>query len=494
MVDLARPGPGDAPDGRETDRRTLRVLAVEDNETDLELLLYELGRCGVPTDTTWVVDAAGLRSALRSPADLVIADYSVPGLDVPDTIRIVREHDPDVPIIVVSGVMDEATCVAALRLGAADYLLKDRLSRLGPAVSQALDHRDRIVAQRQAEDAARQAAAITDALVRYSPLGVYVTAADGRVLLRNETFDGIRDASDDVGATGVPRSFAARDSACRAARLPVEADEQIGDRTYRSLRFPLPGPDGGPVAVAATYVDVTAQHRLAEEEAELHRLRASFVANVTHEIRTPLASICGYAELLAGSEAGELNPAAARAATAIERNALRLHGLISDLLILSGLEPDLAPRAASSDLADVVGQEVDAVRGQPFSTRHRFELRLSSPAPARGDKAKLQRAIHHLLTNAVKHTPALTRIRVSLDTDRGQTTLTIDDNGPGMPETVLQHLESTFVRADEADREVRAGAGIGLPLAHRIVRGQGGDLAVSSSPDGTVVRLCLPAE
>ena len=87
MVDLARPGPGDAPvapDGRETHRRTLR--AVEDDETDLELLLYELGRCGVPTDTTWVVDAAGLRSALRSPADLVIA------------IRIVRGQGGDLAV------------------------------------------------------------------------------------------------------------------------------------------------------------------------------------------------------------------------------------------------------------------------------------------------------------------------------------------------------------------------------------------------------------
>src|SRR5919199_4483011 len=119
----------------------LRVLILEDVPADTELMLRELRRAGFDPD--WQrVDAAPEYLARLDPApDVVLADYSLPQFDALAALRLLRERGLDVPFIVVTGSVSEEAAVECMKRGAADYLLKDRLSRLGPAVSQALEQR-----------------------------------------------------------------------------------------------------------------------------------------------------------------------------------------------------------------------------------------------------------------------------------------------------------------------------------------------------------------
>ena len=121
--------------------KPLRVLVLEDRADDAELTVHELRRAGYAPDWVRVDDEAGFRAALSPDLDLVLADYHQPGFDALRALRIMLAQHLDIPFIIVSGAIGEETAVAAVREGAADYILKDRLARLGTAVDNALEQK-----------------------------------------------------------------------------------------------------------------------------------------------------------------------------------------------------------------------------------------------------------------------------------------------------------------------------------------------------------------
>jgi len=132
--------------------RQISLLVVEDSDLDYELLLALLGRDGLRIRPQRVEDEAGMRAALqRGPVDAVITDHNLPRFDSLAALKIAKEVDPDLPVIVVSGEMSEELAVAALHAGADDFVLKSRMFRLGPALSRSLvtadDRRSRNRAQ-----------------------------------------------------------------------------------------------------------------------------------------------------------------------------------------------------------------------------------------------------------------------------------------------------------------------------------------------------------
>ena len=107
----------------------LRLVIAEDYPPDVDLLLAELRRAGYDPKATVVDSRDAFIAALDSDPQVVLCDYTLPSMTAPDALQILGLRSPDLPLIVVSGTMDEAVCVTSLRLGAADYLLKDRLGR-----------------------------------------------------------------------------------------------------------------------------------------------------------------------------------------------------------------------------------------------------------------------------------------------------------------------------------------------------------------------------
>ena len=124
----------------------IRLLLIEDDARDSELMLRALHKDGIACDTTIVRSRADLARLQRQPFDVIITDYRLPDLTAADAIAQIREHQPDVPFVVVSGSTSEEQLLAMLRLGADDYLLKDRLTRLGAAVRSAYE---RLVLRRE---------------------------------------------------------------------------------------------------------------------------------------------------------------------------------------------------------------------------------------------------------------------------------------------------------------------------------------------------------
>lgn len=125
--------------------RPIRLLILEDNPNDAELAIYELERAGFEPDWVRVDTESAFVQRLDPNLDLIIADFKLPQFNGLEALRRVRERNLEVPVILVSGTIGEEMAVRLIKEGAADYLLKDRLTRLGVAVDQALAaHQQRV--------------------------------------------------------------------------------------------------------------------------------------------------------------------------------------------------------------------------------------------------------------------------------------------------------------------------------------------------------------
>ena len=147
----------------------MRALIVEDDRVDAELIVRELG-AGRPLVTEIVATSAAVRAALTGAAwDIVLVDWAIPGFGALSALEIVRELGLDIPVIIVSGSISEEAAIHAMRAGARDFVRKDRLGRLVPAVERELREAETRAARRRAEAELRAAAERCRQLFEYSP-------------------------------------------------------------------------------------------------------------------------------------------------------------------------------------------------------------------------------------------------------------------------------------------------------------------------------------
>ena len=160
----------------------LRVLILEDRQTDLDMMVYELKRAGFDPHLSHALDAAEYASRLSPHLDVILADYSLPQFDALAALKILQERNLHTPFIVVTGSISEEAAVACLKAGATDYLLKDRLARLGPAITQALESRKNLEAKIAAEEEIRRRNRELTVLNRI--IAVSAESGDERVFLQ----------------------------------------------------------------------------------------------------------------------------------------------------------------------------------------------------------------------------------------------------------------------------------------------------------------------
>ncbi len=164
----------------------LNVLILEDNPADAELLIRELKRSGFDPDYRRVETEAEYLAALDPMLDVILSDYSLPQFTGLQALQLLQERDLDIPFILVSGTIGEDVAVSAMRQGATDYLLKDRLARVGLAVSRALQERGLRTQKRGAEAALRQSEKRFRALIENSADGIVLLDPDGTVLYTSQ--------------------------------------------------------------------------------------------------------------------------------------------------------------------------------------------------------------------------------------------------------------------------------------------------------------------
>ena len=165
--------------------KPLRILLIEDDPYDLELVVATLRDSGFQFDYDNTRTGAGLMALLdQNEYNLILSDYNMPGFDGLTALRLVRERTSAIPFILVSGAMGEEIAIESLRAGATDYVLKDRLARLGPVVKRALQEYEERLTRIKAEQALR----LLNQAVEQSPVSVVITDASGAIQYVNPKF------------------------------------------------------------------------------------------------------------------------------------------------------------------------------------------------------------------------------------------------------------------------------------------------------------------
>jgi signal transduction histidine kinase len=218
----------------------------------------------------------------------------------------------------------------------------------------------------------------------------------------------------------------------------------------------------------------------------LDRARAEFIANASHELRTPIFSLGGFVELL---DEDEPDPAVrAEFVRTMREQIARLTKLTADLLDLSKLDADVMEVSADEvDLASVAHRVADEFG--PAAEQHSspVEVDADGAATAMADADRVAQIIRILLDNALTHTPEGTSISISTQRRDGSASLVVADNGPGIGPHIRDRVFDRFYTGDRV-----SGSGLGLAIARGIVEAHGGRIWLADSPSGTRVRFSLP--
>ena len=227
------------------------------------------------------------------------------------------------------------------------------------------------------------------------------------------------------------------------------------------------------------------EQSFAVREASEERM-SQFVADASHELRTPLAAVRGYAELFRQGAVSQPEDVAG-AMRRIEDEAIRMGGLVEDLLLLTRLDTRRPLERATVDLTVVAADAVQDARALD-PTRHVRLLGLSGdlqPTTFEGDEARIRQVVTNLVGNAVNHTPAGTDIEIAVGSVAGRTKLEVRDHGEGVDPVRARRVFERFYRADPSRGRANGGGnGLGLAIVAAIVSAHGGRVGVANTPGG----------
>jgi signal transduction histidine kinase len=258
----------------------------------------------------------------------------------------------------------------------------------------------------------------------------------------------------------------------------------------------------GPLSAAAldaarTLADVTSAYlvnaRTRHELQELGRAQNDFVSKISHELRSPLTGIIGYAELLIDEAPGPLNEQQQDMLAIIQRNSRQLLRLIEDLLTMSRFEAEGDElNLATFDVRDVVERARETTAPLVASSELELAVDIGPGVYIRGDQAQLERAVLNLVSNAIKFTEPGGRIEIHARAERDAVALDVRDTGTGIPVEEQHQLFTRFFRTRQSKEQQVPGTGLGLCIVNHIVQAHGGVMRVASSPHGSTFTMILP--
>ena len=232
------------------------------------------------------------------------------------------------------------------------------------------------------------------------------------------------------------------------------------------------------------------QARLASET---ERLRSALLTSISHDLRTPLASILGAATTLKNYRHTLDENAASDLAGVIQEEAERLNRFIANLLDMTRLESGkIVPNAELIDLSDVIGSSLE--RARKVASDHKIQISLASGLPMLHlDPVLFEQVLFNLIDNAAKYSPPQTEIKLTASRADDVVRLQVLDEGEGIPEADLERVFDKFYRVHATDRK-RAGTGLGLAICRGFIEGMGGRIVASNRKDrsGAVMTISLP--
>jgi two-component system NtrC family sensor kinase len=467
-----------------------RVLVVDDSLVYRDLLVNHVLKPGGYEALTANDGETGLQVAQEQKPDLIIMDMQMPGMTGIQVLEALYESGSEIPIIMMTLHGSEDLAVRAFRLGVKDYVIKpfdidEMLMAMDKALSEVRLRRERDILTRTLRAERRQ----LEAVLISTEEGILLVEDDetDKVILANDAVRRSFNMAHDV--TGQPLEDVLRDEILkdvfrRAKESAATAHAEIpisDDQTLNANVSPIPG-----VGRVAVMQDITYLK-------ELDRMKSEFVSTVSHDLRSPLTSVKGFADLL--PVVGELNDQQLYFLEKIRNGVDTVTGMIGDLLDLGRIEAEVRMDMTTCDMRDIIEKSVAGQENHAELKKQTLEVQIVPDLPSvLGNPLRLTQVLSNLVSNAVKYTPEGGHILVDALIKDGQVVVKIQDDGIGISKDDLPHIFDKFYRVDRPETEGIVGSGLGLSIVKTIVEKHRGRIWVDSEVgEGTTFAIVLPA-
>jgi two-component system, cell cycle sensor histidine kinase and response regulator CckA len=495
---------------------TIRLLIIEDIEDDALLILRELRKGGFEPVFTIVDTEEDVAEALKAQAwDIIISDYSLPRFNGFEALRMAKNFDPDIPFILISGTIGDDIAVAAMKAGAHDYLMKDNLKRLIPAVKRELHDAQVRRAHRKSESDLKNSKNMLQSIIDNAASIIYVKDTQGNYILINKQYESLFHTNNDKIKSKTdydifPEEIAdvLRKNDCKVidANRAMEFEEVIpydgASHIFISVKFPLCDTSGVPTSVCGICTDITERKKLEAQLQQAQKMEAigTLTGGIAHDFNNLLAVIIGNTELL--EEQIQKGHYQADYLDEIKSAGQRAVNLVHQLLAFSRkqiIKPKLIDfntilKDFEKMLGRIIGEDI-----------------LLKIIPSTGlwlvhiDPGQVEQVIMNLAVNARDAMPGggnlvIKTENVELEAGRFHdhdvknlpgpyVMVTVSDTGIGMDAETRKRAFEPFFTTKEKGR----GTGLGLSTVYGIVKQNGGYIWNYSEPgQGTTIKIYLP--
>ncbi len=509
--------------------KNIKILHLEDSIRDSELIhsLIESGE--IEHDYFLADNEKDFLNILETETiDIILSDYSLPDYNGNDALKVARERYSDIPFLFVSGAMGEDRAIDAMLNGATDYVLKNKLERLVPAINRAIREHKLKITHKQAQDELRESEEKFRSIFDQSPVGSVLVGLDKRLNRCNSAFCNFIGYSENelIGKTisdithpedvelGLIEMKHILEREIESLTIENRYVRKDGTIVWGMNSFSLVSDsNNNPLYFLPIIQDIT-QRKLAEQElllankeliyqnnekekraveltiAKEHaeqsdKLKSAFLANMSHEIRTPMNGILGFAELLkepdlSGEEQQEY-------IKVIEKSGARMLNIINDIVDISKIEAGLM----KAEIKETnINEKVQYIYTffKPEAERKKIHFSYFNALPTdkafvKTDQEKIYAILTNLIKNAIKYTNNGS-IEIGYIVERRHALsllqFYVKDTGIGIPKDRQEAIFERFIQADITDKMARQGAGLGLAIAKAYVELLGGKIWVES--------------
>ena len=501
---------------------SLRVLILEDSPTDAELVKRELTKAGIRFTSKWVEKKDAFLKELEDFApDIVLSDYTMPQFNGMEALRVVRELYPSIPLIVVTGSINEETAVECMKAGAADYVLKESLKRLGPAVEGVLEKRQMKEEKERAEEALIESERKYRGLFNDALDMIHIVDESGRIIDANpaelKTLGYTR--QEYIGKPLIETVHPEYLAITRKNLEKVLGGEIIdkyetalvtkdGEKVDVEVAVVPQIEEGNIVAVRAIMRNITERIKAEAEKKELEsqfrqvqKMEAlgTLAGGIAHDFNNILSVIIGYADLaMLKLPEGSLE---IKHLTQVRKGAGRARDLVQQILTFTR-QSEQEQKPVYVDL--MVKEAIKMLRASMPTT---IEIRqdIQTDLLIISDPTQIHQIMMNLCTNAShamdekggRLEVILSKVNMDVVTARQfpdlaigpYVKLTVTDTGNGMPPAVLERIFDPYFTTKPKGE----GTGLGLSVVHGIVKSCGGAITVVSEPgEGTTFQVYLP--
>ncbi|MBW1848965.1 MAG: response regulator [Deltaproteobacteria bacterium] len=488
----------------------ISVLVVDDEERIRNGFKRILDKTGFHVLTAGSGEEA-LEALTREKASIVLLDLKMPGIDGMEALRQIREIDEAILAIMITGHGTIETAIEAMKRGAYDFIIKPvDTDQLNIVVNRASE---KIQLVREAEKLEqKRKRTLSDLRTEKSrihtiltslPNGVLVTNSRGKVVLMNPAFRQILELSPDLETGNPIEDYLPDEGLCRlileiSRGKHVDYDDipdyefALSDKKYLLARGqPVLGERRECLGSVINVVDISTMK-------VMDRHKSEFVAKVSHELRSPLATIHEQLTLVIKEMVGESSKDEQHVLARAKEKTHGLISFISDLLDLSRIEEGvICSELKPVRLDEVLKSIVDFLETRAKSKEQSLTLELpKEPLPLiMADPLALESIFGNLITNAINYTKEGGKIRVDVDLAGINIRVKVMDNGFGITEKRLGKIFERFYRVKDEKTRYITGTGLGLPIVKELVDSLNGFIDVDSTPGrGTVFTVLLPAK